>query len=161
MGGVAHGAVRVRVAGLLVHKNEILLVEHRKEGRRYYLLPGGGVRFGETLAEALVREVEEECGLKITVGAPLFVSDTIAPDGSRHVVNVVFDAHIVGPGMPTKDPRVAGCRWIDLEVLGSVRLRPPLASAITDASIEGFRGQARYLGALWVDEDDDEGGELP
>ena len=141
------------MAALIRHGDELLLVEHRKEGRRYHLLPGGGLAAGETLAEALVREVREECGLTVSVGAPLFLSDSVAPDGSRHVVNIVFGADVLGPAAPARDPRVAGCRWVSVENLGAVRLHPPMASAITDGWADGFSGPARYLGALWADDE--------
>ncbi|MFP4173447.1 MAG: NUDIX domain-containing protein, partial [Candidatus Hydrogenedentota bacterium] len=59
---------RIRVAAIAVRDGAILLVRHEKHGERYWLLPGGGVDFGETLTEALAREVREETGLAIEVG---------------------------------------------------------------------------------------------
>ena len=57
---------RVRVAVVVVHEGKILLVEHTKEDRNYWLLPGGGLEWGEGLKEALSREVAEETGLEVT-----------------------------------------------------------------------------------------------
>ena len=39
---------RIRVSGILTKDDKILFVKHRKKGEEYYLLPGGGVDFGET-----------------------------------------------------------------------------------------------------------------
>ena len=46
---------RVRVAGILIEDDKILLIEHLKKDKRYWLVPGGGVDWGESTAEALIR----------------------------------------------------------------------------------------------------------
>ena len=43
--------VRVRVAVLIRKGDQVLLVEHQKNGHKYWLLPGGGVEYGESLVE--------------------------------------------------------------------------------------------------------------
>ncbi len=57
----------IRVAGLLIHEGSILMVEQGRGDERYWLLPGGGVQFGETLSDALRRELQEELGLRVGV----------------------------------------------------------------------------------------------
>jgi ADP-ribose pyrophosphatase YjhB (NUDIX family) len=140
---------RVRVAAIIRLDGGIVLVRHRKDGLEYHLLPGGGVGTGETLEAALVREVREETGLEIAVGSPRVLADTIAPDGSRHVVNVVFDADIRGGALTDTpaDPRVAAAEVCAVDSLHALDLRPPMADAIADA-VRGTGGCA-YLGALW------------
>ncbi len=49
----------------------VLLIHRWRAGQEYYVLPGGKVEAGETLAEALRRELSEELGVKIAVGEPL------------------------------------------------------------------------------------------
>jgi len=46
---------RIRVSAILRREGRILLCRHEKAGREYWLLPGGGVDLGESLAEALQR----------------------------------------------------------------------------------------------------------
>ena len=58
-------ATRLRVAAFILNsKNELLLVKHEKNGRSYWLLPGGGVEFGESLKQALKRELKEELSIE-------------------------------------------------------------------------------------------------
>ena len=67
-GLAARGGPTIRVGGLLALEDRILMVQQGRGESRYWLLPGGGVRFGESLAHALMRETHEELGLRVAVG---------------------------------------------------------------------------------------------
>jgi ADP-ribose pyrophosphatase YjhB (NUDIX family) len=54
---------RIRVAAILRWNGRILLLRHEKPSGEVWLLPGGGVRVGESLVSALHRELLEETGL--------------------------------------------------------------------------------------------------
>ena len=54
---------RIRVSAILKWQGRVLLCRQEKPGKEYWLLPGGGVEGGETLDEALRRELGEELGL--------------------------------------------------------------------------------------------------
>ena len=56
---MAEPTPRIRVAGLLLQGGSVLLVRHQKGEDTYWLLPGGGVQYGESLEEALNRELLE------------------------------------------------------------------------------------------------------
>jgi ADP-ribose pyrophosphatase YjhB (NUDIX family) len=142
---------RIRVAALIPAGDDVILVRHVKDGETYHLLPGGGVEAGETLADALSREVLEETGLSCEIVAPLFISDSIAPDGSRHVVQITFLATRARgevTGTPS-DPRVEAVCTLPFSELMGLDLRPPMAAQILEARTGGFLGPARYLGPLW------------
>ena len=59
-------APAVGVGGVLVHEGRVLLIRRGKDPLRgRWVVPGGTVELGETLEEALVREMEEETGLLV------------------------------------------------------------------------------------------------
>ena len=144
--------LRLRVAAVLPVEGGIVLVRHAKRDTTYHLLPGGGVEPGETIDQALRREVFEETGLVCRVVAPLFISDSIDPNGGRHMVQLTFLARVTDGDLTTKpvDPAVVSVEVVDPEDLATLDLRPPMARALLDASLDSFDVPARYLGALWV-----------
>jgi len=139
------------VAAVLPFEGRIVLVRHRKDDEVYHLLPGGGVEVGESIGAAFAREVLEETGLIARVVRPLFVSDAIAPDGSRHMVQLTLLGEVTG-GEITRNPADPRVEAVDLAVpdeLDAYDLRPPMGEALRLAAMNGFAGEARYLGPLW------------
>ena len=64
------GRFNYRVCGIIIHGEKILAM---KNGRTpYYFLPGGRVRLGETVEEAVVRELREELEIDAKIARPLW-----------------------------------------------------------------------------------------
>jgi len=59
--------MRIRAAGILIQNNSIALMHRIKNGREYYVIPGGGVEENETTEEATIREIKEEVGIDVKV----------------------------------------------------------------------------------------------
>jgi ADP-ribose pyrophosphatase YjhB (NUDIX family) len=146
---------RIRVSALLRWEDRILLCRHEKPGKEYWLLPGGGVNSGESLVDALHRELFEEVGIdeEIPLEGPVAIADSISPMRSfaaKHVVHIVFSGDLSGRSLErvtSKDAAVRGHRLFRVDELEDVVLHPP---------IQRFLRRWRpgdpvvYLGALWV-----------
>lgn len=81
----------VGVGGVVVHAGRVLLIRRGKEplyGR--WVVPGGTVELGETLEQALVREMREETALEVEPLELLTVFDRIQRDGSRVAYHFVI-----------------------------------------------------------------------
>lgn len=143
---------RIRVAAIIVHNESILLVRHVKNGQSYWLLPGGGLEYGESLEESLCRELLEEANLEIRVGELVIVNDSINPDGSRHVINLCFTAEIVSGDLKCGvDHRLEEVRFVPLEELSKLVFYPDVRDELIPAIEQGFPRRAAYLGNLWRD----------
>lgn len=85
--GVGVGAVIVDARGRLFLARR---GPKAKNERGLWEFPGGSVEFGETLADALRREMREEYGIEIEVGELLDVFDHILPAEGQHWVSPTF-----------------------------------------------------------------------
>jgi 8-oxo-dGTP diphosphatase len=147
---------RIRVSAFLRWESRVLLCRHEKPGKReYWLLPGGGVNSGESLVDALHRELREEVGIddEIPLEGPVAIVDSIAPERkllSKHVVHIIFAGDLSGRSLAavtSRDAAVRGHRLFDDQELEGVVLHPPIQRFLK-------RWQpgdpAAYLGALWA-----------
>ena len=140
-----------RVSVIIVNsKEEILLVQHKKANRYYWVLPGGRIEYGEDFATCGVRELKEETNLDIKFEKVVFLSEAIAPDRSRHIINIYATATVLGGELRLGDePVLADVAYLPIMELPNVTLYPPVADKILKAYKEGF-SKLEYLGNLWV-----------
>ena len=145
-------AIRVRVAVCIVEDDRVLLVQHGKAGRTYWLLPGGGVEVGETLVEAAHRELAEETGLEIEVGRLVLVCEALQPAG-RHILNLVFAGTKRGGSLCVgKDERVVRAQWVSVDELSSLEMYPAIGTELQRCCRRGMR-EVLFLGNVWLPDD--------
>lgn len=135
--------MRVRVTGVLVENDRILLLNQDTDSGRSFSLPGGKVEEGETLAEALVREMKEETGLDVKPGRLLYVCDHLP----AQVVHMTFEARRTGgtigditEGADTTPIR--GVEFVPVAKLASLGFSDLFAKLV----MAGFPGAGSYMG---------------
>lgn len=55
----------IRASAIIIRKNKILLIHRFKDGKEYWVFPGGGIEDNESWDEAVIREVKEETNLDV------------------------------------------------------------------------------------------------
>lgn len=149
---------RIRVSAILRWRGRVLLIRHEKGEKHYWLLPGGGVNSGESLVDALQRELSEEIGIvgfeeELLVEGPVAIVDSISPQRSfapKHVVHIIFAGDLPDRSLEavsSRDAAVRGHRLFHTSELNGIVLHPPIQRFLQrwqpgDPSV--------YLGALWA-----------
>jgi 8-oxo-dGTP diphosphatase len=141
--------VRLRVCGICINNDGILLVNHRglTQGD-FWAPPGGGINFGETAHECLEREFAEETGLHVSVGDFLFACEFI--DKPLHAIELFFSVTpLMGKLKNGSDPEmgvnqiieeVKYFSWKDIELIKKGELHG-IFNYLTDRSkIDCLRG---------------------
>jgi ADP-ribose pyrophosphatase YjhB (NUDIX family) len=114
------------VGAVILDGDAILLIERGGEPLRgYWSLPGGVVETGETLEEAIRREMQEETGLDVHPDSIFEIFERIMPDSDGrpeyHYVLVDFLCTIRGGTMVAGDD-VSRVEWVHKDRLSSLLL---------------------------------------
>lgn len=114
--------LRVRVSGLLYKEEKLLLIKHQMTGYNLWSPPGGGVEFGESIEDTLVREFKEETGIDITVMEFLYLTEYINPP--YHAIELFY--HVMADDytfVQGYEPEIKGGDIIkDLQYIGEEEL---------------------------------------
>lgn len=141
---------RIRIAVLLRKDDSVLLVRHRKPHATYWLVPGGGLEYCESIEQCAQRELMEELGLEIQLGDLVYVSESIPPDRHRHVLNLYYKGEITGGELKLGDEEVlAGAEFVPIDRLEEIDLRPPLARPLVEYLKDPSRRTRISLGNRW------------
>ena len=125
------------VSAAIVRDGKVLIVRRaRPPASGVYTLPGGGVEVGETLTEAVVREVREETALAIEPVALAGYREAIARDGDgrieRHFVILPFAARWIA-GEPMLSEELAEAMWLGPREIAGLNTTPGLAEIVANA----------------------------
>jgi mutator protein MutT len=106
--------------------------------------PGGSVEFGETLAEALQREMYEEYGIKVSVGELVDVVDHILPEEHQHWVSPTFLCQILSGEPYIREPE----KCTEIGWFGGDQM-PNEPTQITRLNLEHYRHVMASARSLW------------
>ena|SRR5687768_1950284 len=117
--------VRTAARAIIQRDGKLLVIRYRDAQGDFFSFPGGAQRHGESLHEAVVREVAEETGMVIRPGALRCVRECRGSDQSRslpsdwHSVEIFFECELAGEhGEPTElDPGQAEALWLTISEL--------------------------------------------
>jgi len=127
---------QLAVSGAIFRDDKILLVRRaRSPGKGFYSLPGGRVEFGESLHDALRREVDEETGLRIEiVGLAGWREVLPGATGGGHYLIMSFAARWMA-NEPVLNEELDDFKWLapDDVGLGDLKLTGGLPEVIEAA----------------------------
>jgi ADP-ribose pyrophosphatase YjhB (NUDIX family) len=119
------------VGAIVVDAGRLLLIRRgRGAGAGWWSIPGGRVEAGETLAEAVVRELREETGLDGTCDR--FVGWVERIDADHHYVILDF-AVTATPGPAIAGDDAAAVAWVPVDDVASW---PPVVEGLVDFLVE-------------------------
>ena len=113
--------------GAVIWKNDKVLLVRRGKAPRFdeWSIPGGAQHIGETLEQALLREIKEETDLSVTLAGLIDVVDGIIPDGDGKIRNhytLVDYAVTWQSGEARALDDVVEVRWVSIDELGNYDL---------------------------------------
>lgn len=112
---------QIAVSAAIFRDSKVLLTRRaRSPAKGFYSLPGGRVEFGESLHDALKREVDEETGLAIEIVSLAGWREVLpAAPGTGHYLIMSFAARWVARE-PVLNDELDDFRWIAPEALGAL-----------------------------------------
>lgn len=125
------------VSAAIIREGRVLIVQRAQPPMRgVFTLPGGVIEAGETLHQALVREIEEEVGMEIAPVALAGHREVIVRDAEgrveRHFVILAFAARWLS-GEPKLNHELADTRWVRPDEIAGLRTTEGLGEIIASA----------------------------
>ena len=117
----------VRVYGILIHDNQVLVSDEHIKGMNITKLPGGGLEYGEGTIECVIREFKEELNLEIEVESHFYTTDFFVNSAFSNNNQVISIYYVVKPksqldfkvasepfDFAKKKDGAQSMRWVDL-----------------------------------------------
>jgi mutator protein MutT len=130
--------IGVGVGAIIVDQEGLIFLARRgpkaKNERGLWEFPGGSVEFGETLTQALQREMQEEYGVQISVGRLVDVVDHILPQEHQHWVSPAYVCSLVAGQPYIREPeKCTEIGWFGVDEV------PDELTQITRLNLEHYR----------------------
>ncbi|MGP9812419.1 NUDIX hydrolase [Rhodopseudomonas sp. NSM] len=125
---------QIAVSASIFRDGQVLLVRRaRSPARGFYSLPGGRVEYGETLQNALAREVAEETALTIAIDGLAGWREVVpGPANAGHYVILSFAARWMA-GEPALNDELDDAVWVAPDAIGTFRTTEGLAAIVASA----------------------------
>lgn len=132
----------VRVYGILIDDNRLLVSDEKHQDISFTKLPGGGLQFGEGTIECLKREFLEETGLEVEIVSHFYTVDFFQPSAFNSQQQVISIYYVVKPvNELAEDPTTNfrnehSLRWVPLSELSSETFSLPIDRHIAPMILE-------------------------
>lgn len=135
----------IRITGILIENNEILLVQQKLRDKRNWSLPGGRLERGETLSQGLIREMKEETGLDVEIVRMLYLCDVAA--SSNTILHITFLIKRIGgeielPSNEFDENPIHDVKFVPISELVQYGFSEKFIQVIRD----GFSNAGNYVG---------------
>ena len=136
---------QIRVTGVLLENDKLLLVKQQVHSGRTWSLPGGRLEHGESLEAAIKREMKEETGLSVEPQRLLYVCDVL--DAKAPLVHLTFllrrvEGEIVIPANELDDNPIHDVKMVPTRDL----VKYGFSSKFIGLMREGFPNSGNYVG---------------
>ena len=132
--------MKVKVRAVLLHDGRLVISREQRQGVEHVSLPGGRVRDGEPITQALIREVREETGLRVMPLRLLYVAEVVGMYGV-HDLNLVWLVELSGRLLAVDEKLLAPLDGSLADVM-----MPPLVEQIAEDVAAGWPETALWLG---------------
>ena len=136
---------QIRVTGILIENDEILLVQQKVSAKRNWSLPGGRLECDETMQQGIVREMKEETGLDVEILRMLYVCDVEVSEYT--VLHITFllkktDGKIMLPTNEFDENPIHDVKFVPIKELTQYGFSDKFIQIIQD----DFPGAGNYMG---------------
>jgi 8-oxo-dGTP diphosphatase len=115
-------------------RSRILLGQRNKDPQRgSWVIPGGKIHAFERIAEAATRELQEETGMTVEVGAQFKAYEIVNPPNEHRIV-IYSWAKVIG-GRPKASDDLSEVRFFSADELSHITLTPLVREVLQDAGI--------------------------
>ncbi|MGW5939154.1 NUDIX domain-containing protein [Streptomyces celluloflavus] len=149
--------IRTSAKAVILHDGHVLLMRAVWDEQECYFLPGGGQHPGESLGDAVRREVDEETGVAVSVEQLLWIREYIGAnhdhpvsEAKAHRIEAIFlctptrDPHRLGGH--AQDEVQTGLEWVPLGKVPTLNLLPQAIRQPIASLAEAPKATDSYLG---------------
>lgn len=126
--------IRLATRAIIMHENQLLLVNAWKDRSDLWCAPGGGAEPHSSLPDNLAREVMEETGLTVCVGDVCLINEFHDPKGSFHQTDIYFRCTITDGEISDTwiDPEgiVTQRKWVTRAQMKTLHIKPDSLASV-------------------------------
>ena len=137
----------IRVYGILIQNDQVLVNEELIRDKKVIKLPGGGMHWGEGTTECLTREWQEELNLKIKVLSHYYTTDFFQASAYDHsqVISIYYRVSADMPEVIVNNEPNERTYWLPLKDISADCFTLPIDKVVGNMLQKGFRDKWKEL----------------